>query len=225
LPAPPSQPHDPFPRLLSEGLEGPERAELTVAERALALGLALGAVGRFDELRALHAAARERGVDARLLREGALMTHLFGGFPRAIEAFAALGDAPDAAAAPAADRRDEAERARAGAALFGRVYGGNAERVRVQLRAAAPDLERAVLEDAYGRILSRGALDARTRELMAVCALAVLDLPRQLRSHIRGALACGASLRAVTESITLATALGAEAGAATAKRILDEERT
>ena len=34
------------------------------------------------------------------------------------------------------------------------------------------------------------------------------DLPRQLKSHLRGALACGASMRATEESITLAESLG-----------------
>ena len=49
-----------------------------------------------------------------------------------------------------------------------------------------------MLEDAYGRILSRPGIDVTTRELLAVAALAALSQIPQLVAHARGALQFGA---------------------------------
>jgi 4-carboxymuconolactone decarboxylase len=152
-------------------------------------------------------------VSAERLLEAALMTHLFAGFPRAIEAFAVVEDAVLRAgvawptetgptdAANAAARRD------AGTAAFVLIYGTHADRVRARLAQYSPTFEQAVLEDAYGRILARPGLETRTRELMSVCVLAALDLPRQLHSHLKGALASGATVDDIEEMVNLAADL------------------
>ncbi len=44
----------------------------------------------------------------------------------------------------------------------------------------------------YGKVLGRPGLDLATRELCIVALLAVLRTPRQLYSHLRGALNAGA---------------------------------
>ena len=49
-----------------------------------------------------------------------------------------------------------------------------------------------IAEHAYGRVLSRPGLDGASRELVAVAALAALGHDRQLASHARGAVRCGA---------------------------------
>ncbi|MBL8841378.1 MAG: carboxymuconolactone decarboxylase family protein [Planctomycetes bacterium] len=67
------------------------------------------------------------------------------------------------------------------------------------LDAVAADFSTWVLEDAYGRVLARPGLAARQRELLAVAALAALDCPAQLKSHLRGALRLGASRAAVAD--------------------------
>jgi alkylhydroperoxidase/carboxymuconolactone decarboxylase family protein YurZ len=55
-----------------------------------------------------------------------------------------------------------------------------------------PHYDRWVLEDAYGRVLSRPFLPLKVRELCAVAALTVSGVPMQLRSHIMGAFHQGA---------------------------------
>ncbi|MCA8978894.1 MAG: carboxymuconolactone decarboxylase family protein [Planctomycetes bacterium] len=58
-----------------------------------------------------------------------------------------------------------------------------------------------IAEHAYGRVLSRPGLDAATRELLASCALAALGQERQLASHARGALRCGARFDALEDCL------------------------
>jgi 4-carboxymuconolactone decarboxylase len=60
-----------------------------------------------------------------------------------------------------------------------------------------PDLADWILADGYGRVLSRPGLPIRERELIVVAVLAALKLPKQLESHVRGALRVGASEREV----------------------------
>jgi 4-carboxymuconolactone decarboxylase len=76
--------------------------------------------------------------------------------------------------------------------LFRKVYRHNARAVLNSLHALHPLYDRWVLEDAYGRVLSRSLLAGRTRELCAVAALTVSGVPQQLRSHIMGAIHLGA---------------------------------
>ncbi|MBI4879237.1 MAG: carboxymuconolactone decarboxylase family protein [Planctomycetes bacterium] len=191
---------------------------LDATQRALCLALALGAAGRFAQLEDLCRSALARGVALSCLREAALMVHLFAGFPAAIETFHALERAagrlppPD----PGADVPEE-ERGERGRELFARIYQGSADSVLEVLRSFAPAFAHAVLEDAYGRILARPGLDARQRELMAVCALTASGLPRQLRSHLRGALSCGATPDDVHEAIALARAVAPARRAAAAE--------
>ena len=54
---------------------------------------------------------------------------------------------------------------------------------------------------AYGSVLSRDGLDARDRELLAVVMLAATGHDRQLASHARGAIRCGAEPQEVTAAL------------------------
>jgi 4-carboxymuconolactone decarboxylase len=65
--------------------------------------------------------------------------------------------------------------------------------------------------EGYGKVLGRPGLDLTTRELCIAALLAVLRAPRQLYSHLRGALNAGADPAAVEEVLDLACArLGEE---------------
>lgn len=139
-------------------------------------------------------APRYREAKAHGLRDGELlevarMAHLFGGFPRAIRGLERLAPlvAPGRAEAP---RTRGADRRR-GEALFRRIYGSASGKVIERLERGARGFASWVLEDAYGRVLARDGLDAAVRELLAVAALAALDCPEQLESHVRGALRLG----------------------------------
>jgi len=66
-----------------------------------------------------------------------------------------------------------------------------------KMRSFHPELAEWILEDGYGKVLSRPVLSIRERELIVVAVLAALRLPLQLESHARGAVRVGATEREV----------------------------
>ncbi|MHB1414344.1 MAG: carboxymuconolactone decarboxylase family protein [Chloroflexota bacterium] len=73
-------------------------------------------------------------------------------------------------------------------------------RRRMQILAELdPEYLRLFEDYIYGGLYSRDVLDQRTRELCAVAAIAVLNFPNQLASHIKAALLAGATRDEVKE--------------------------
>jgi 4-carboxymuconolactone decarboxylase len=73
------------------------------------------------------------------------------------------------------------------------VYGESYEMLRANIRDLHPALDSWMITDGYGKVLSRPALDLKTRELCIVAACAASGQQRQLHSHLHGALNAGAS--------------------------------
>ena len=102
------------------------------------------------------------------------------------------------AAEPAAG---PANRAR-GEATLETITGGGTAQLRESLADIAPELGDWIVDFAYGDVVSRPALDLRTRELATVAALTALgNAAPQLRAHIKGALNAGCTPREVVEVI------------------------
>lgn len=173
---------------------------LTDADRRLARLFAACVLGDWDEVRAQRAAAGPGEPDRRW-REALLMVHVFAGVPRAVESYGVL----DLAGGLGAIGPDETAEPRAGGAeLFGRIYAESKDDVAALLDRHHPLFARWVLDHAYGRVLARPGLAADRRELLACAALAVLGQERQLASHARGAVRCGATpaeVAAVVEAV------------------------
>lgn len=82
------------------------------------------------------------------------------------------------------------------------ITGGGTATLRESLQDIAPELGDWIVDFAYGDVVSRPALDLRTRELATVAALTALgNAQPQLRSHIKGALNAGCTPREVVEVI------------------------
>ena len=158
----------------------------------LARIVAAAAVGRTAELSALYREAHQSGIAAGDLAEATLQVFLFAGYPRTIPAFQALREAvPEPGEPPLEpDRRDFTERGRE---TFEKVYGKHTEVVLGMLTELHPDFARYVIHDAYGQVLGRPFLPLVERELLAVAMLSALDLPDQLKAHVRGARWAGAT--------------------------------
>ncbi len=148
-------------------------------------------LGNWDELRALRRAAPD-GEPDREWREALLQAHVFAGFPRVVEAYGVLQSAGGLGVIGRDERLQEAEQPERGRELFARIYGEHAPKVAGFLEDSHPDFADWILGHAYGRVLTRPGLAAHKRELLAVCALAAFGQERQLASHVRGALRCGA---------------------------------
>ncbi|MCA8971005.1 MAG: carboxymuconolactone decarboxylase family protein [Planctomycetes bacterium] len=132
------------------------------------------------------------------LRELCLQGIAYCGFPRALHAMFLLGVFldDDVRARPSVDREQRSQR---GATHFESIYGNKSEVLRSKIRALEPEFESLVIEIAYGAILSRDGIDARTRELLGVAGLTVLGHPAQLKSHAIGALRHGATTEELLE--------------------------
>jgi len=157
-------------------------------------------IGDWEVLCRLRTCAPD-GEPDRAWREVLLQTHLFAGFPRLVQAFGVLEELggvgrPDPEEVEGPPREDPR-----GAELFETIYGSDSEGVRGMLHRFHDDFGDWILEHAYGRVLSRPGLDARFRELLAACALATLGQERQLASHARGAIRCGASLDELLDAL------------------------
>jgi alkylhydroperoxidase/carboxymuconolactone decarboxylase family protein YurZ len=159
-------------------------------------------LGEWGALAELRRAAPD-GEPDRAWRETVLQAHLFAGFPRVVEAFGVLGAAGGLGAPEPDEVRGELDLPGRGAELFERIYGDHAERVRRFLREGHPDFADWIAGHAYGRVLTRPGLAPDRRELLAVAALAATGQERQLASHARGALRCGATLDEVRAAVEL----------------------
>ena len=182
---------------------------------------AAAAGGRADLLDGLFPEALAGGVPAGDLKETILQAVLFGGYPRAIDAFGRLERCLPEAGAPPVEPDAEDIEAR-GRALFSKIYGEHTDRVLRKLRGFHPDFERAILRDAYGRVLARPFLPVLERELIAVAMLAALGLPRPLYAHVRGASRVGATREQVHAAIEAAKGIAPDEALARAHTVADE---
>jgi alkylhydroperoxidase/carboxymuconolactone decarboxylase family protein YurZ len=157
-------------------------------------------VGTAEATRAAVQAAHAAGASAEEIDETLLLVMPYAGVPRAITAFTIWREIhPGASAVPQVrDRRAEGER------TFEEVYGPGTGRIREGLRSLHPELHDGIIEDAYGRILSRRGLSAADRELMAVPMLVALRAAPQAAGHARGALRSGVDRRAIVAAIEIA---------------------
>src|SRR5262245_17990999 len=150
-------------------------ADQALSPRQAALVTLSAAIAGSDAAGIAREAERAAAADVEpgALYECVLQSYLFVGFPRAIEAlFAAhpvlerLGAIPGAAALDdvGAWRRD-------GESLCRRVYGRNYERLVETMRTLSPDLAARMIEEGYGKTLSRPGLDAADREYAVIAIL------------------------------------------------------
>ena len=83
------------------------------------------------------------------------------------------------------------------------IYGDNYRKLRENVAKLHPALDQWMVTEGYGRTLSRPGLEPWRRELCVIAQTAVLDTPRQLHSHLRGALNAGATIAQVDAALTL----------------------
>lgn len=168
----------------------------------LAAAQAAGDTGGLDAaFERLHAAGRESEVE-----EAILQSYLFLGFPSAIEAFRRWRT-HGVAAPEAADQDCEAWIER-GAETCATVYGDHYESLRQNIARFHPDLDRWMVMEGYGKVLSRPALTLDIREILIVAMLVVQgeSRRRQLRSHLQGAINAGVAIGDVEKTIRRAAA-------------------
>jgi 4-carboxymuconolactone decarboxylase len=152
-----------------------------------------------DALRAGMEACLRLGIDVEA-EEVILQSYLFLGYPLALNAFSLWRElSGDSGGEGIEDDWDTWTKR--GSYVCRVVYGGQYEDLRRNVKALHPDMERWMVIEGYGKVLGRPALDLPTRELAIVSLLAVLRTPRQLYSHVRGAVNTGLALEEVEEAL------------------------
>lgn len=149
--------------------------------------------------------AYEHGVAVEV-EEALVQSHLFVGFPAALNALARWRELSDRPPPEALDD-DPRTRAERGEEVCRRVYGHQYGPLRRNISGLHPDLDRWMVEDGYGKVLARPGLSLPDRELCVTALLAVQGAWAQLHSHLRGALRVGASSEAVHAALEIVVPL------------------
>ena len=125
-----------------------------------------------------------------------LQSVLMCGYPRALVAFTVwrkFSGVPAPESDEGQDYSQVPEWARRGEDVCATVYGENYRKLRESIRALHPAIDAWMITEGYGRTLARPGLDLMRRELCTVAQTCVLESPRQVHSHLRGALNAGAT--------------------------------
>ena len=90
------------------------------------------------------------------------------------------------------------------------------------MRSYSPDLDRWMVWEGYGKVLSRTGVPSVVRELCTCAALVVTGDIVQLHSHLRGAINAGASGRMLREMIGLLDGTAKSSRLRQAAKLLDK---
>jgi 4-carboxymuconolactone decarboxylase len=186
----------------AEAPEGIDRGRGSASRRALLRVAASLGTRDGDAVRAAMLEARD-AADGRAVEEALLQSHLFIGFPDALNALGVWREVSGQAPPPASGE-DPAEWEARGERVCAAVYGANYDKLRTNVRGLHPDFEGWMVAGGYGRVIGRPGLDLATRELCIATLLAVWNVPRQLHSHLRGSLNAGAAVAEVDEAVEIA---------------------
>lgn len=194
-----------------------------VSRRAALLRVAASLATR--DTGAIRAALQSAAASADLaaVEEVLLQSHLFVGFPDALNAIA-LWRNVSGRPAPEPIREDPSGWEARGERVCSTVYGGNYAKLRENVRDLHPDFDGWMVTGGYGRVIGRPGLDLKTRELCIAALLAVWNVPRQLHSHLRGSLNAGATVGEVDEVVEIACGMISDDRAAEVRALWGEIR-
>jgi 4-carboxymuconolactone decarboxylase len=164
--------------------------------RDLARFAAAIAQGYEPELRERVAPLRSSQVPVEWVEELLLQSVLMCGYPRTLVAFMVwrkFGGVPAPREDAEAAYSDVAAWTKRGEETCELIYADNYAKLRESVRVLHPAMDTWMITEGYGRTLARPGLDLVRRELCTVVQTAVLETPRQLHSHLRGALNAGAT--------------------------------
>ena len=152
-----------------------------------------------------------------------LQSYLFLGFPRMLGAlFVFAGRYPDFKSDANTGPVSTAEALQwydQGMRLCRLIYDENFERLQDKVLSISPEIFRWMIVEGYGKVLSRPQLDIVDRELCIVAFLMMENMPKQLHSHILGAINVGAD-KALLKSVIADIGAAAGGGYDSAKQIV-----
>lgn len=187
-------------------LKGLSKFEPDFNSRDRHLALYAASIALSDNSAIMEASRRAglAGAGIPAIYELMLQSYLFLGFPRMLTAAECFRETfPDFVVSIRVEpesRRYGIWKKR-GAVLCRKVYAGNFEKLEKRLSRFSPEIFEWTILEGYGKVLSRPGLDINVRELAIVAMLMADNRPKQLFSHIRGALNVGVGRKLLTAVI------------------------
>lgn len=180
--------------------------QLSIRQREMITCATLAAMQTLPQLKAHAGAALNVGVTPGELREVMYLTAPFIGFPKMLNAVAAVNDVfmergielplEKAGTVTEEDRHEK------GAAIQNRLYKGGISGVMASVPGGmGEDVARFLTDYFFGDIYTRGVLDLKTRELLGYCILTAIGADSQLQSHFHGNLEAGNTAEEVTAAV------------------------
>lgn len=183
-----------------------QTGDLTLKQREMITCITLATMQTLPQLKAHAGAALNVEVTPEELREVMYLTAPFIGFPKMLNAVAAVNEVfrergitlpLEAQGAVTEETRHET-----GKAIQESLYPGGIASVMEGLPGdMGEDVEKFLTDYFFGEIYSRGAIDLKTRELLGYCVLATLEAESQLQSHYHGNINVGNTPETLTAAI------------------------
>ena len=179
---------------------------LDIKTREMLTVVSLSAQQALPQLKAHANAALNVGVTPIELRETVYLCAPFVGFPKTLNALGVINEvfAERGIKLPleSQGKTAEEERFAAGSAIQQTLYGNEIKEALAGLPGnMGEDAARFLTEFCFGDIYTRGGLDVKTRELLAIGILVTTGNMQTLQSHIAGSIRAGNSPETVTAAI------------------------
>ena len=179
---------------------------LDIKTREMLTVVSLSAQQALPQLKAHANAALNVGVTPIELRETVYLCAPFVGFPKTLNALGVINEvfAELGIKLPleSQGKTAEEERFAAGSAIQQPLYGNEIKEALAGLPGnMGEDAARFLTEFCFGDIYTRGGLDVKTRELLAIGILVTTGNMQTLQSHIAGSIRAGNSPETVTAAI------------------------
>ena len=179
---------------------------LDIKNREMLTVVSLSAQQALPQLKAHANAALNVGVTPIELRETVYLCAPFVGFPKTLNALGVINEvfAERGIKLPleSQGKTAEEERFAAGSAIQQPLYGNEIKEALAGLPGnMGEDAARFLTEFCFGDIYTRGGLDVKTRELLAIGILVTTGNMQTLQSHIVGSIRAGNSPETVTAAI------------------------
>lgn len=183
-----------------------QTGKLTMKQREMITCITLATMQTLPQLKAHAGAALNVGVTPEELREVMYLTAPFIGFPKMLNAVAAVNEVLKERGIPLPLEKQgtvtEETRHVTGKAIQDKLYPGGIASVMEGLPdGMGKDVERFLTDYFFGEIYSRGAIDLQTRELLGYCVLTTLEAESQLQSHYHGNMNVGNTPETLTAAV------------------------
>ena len=183
-----------------------QTGKLTMKQREMITCITLATMQTLPQLKAHAGAALNVGVTPEELREVMYLTAPFIGFPKMLNAVAAVNEVLKERGIPLPLEKQgtvtEETRHVTGKAIQDKLYPGGIASVMEGLPdGMGKDVERFLTDYFFGEIYSRDAIDLQTRELLGYCVLTTLEAESQLQSHYHGNMNVGNTPETLTAAV------------------------